>query len=68
MLFRSVNENFTRRLSWARGTIAIWDNRCTQHFAMNDYHGHRRHMRRVTVDPWPQEQGAVRGRTAAAVV
>jgi taurine dioxygenase len=45
----SVNENFTWRLSWARGMIAIWDNRCTQHFAMNDYHGHRREMVRTSV-------------------
>jgi taurine dioxygenase len=49
-LFRhSVNENFTWRLSWAKGTIAIWDNRCTQHFALNDYHGHRREMVRTSV-------------------
>jgi len=45
----SVNENFTWRLKWARGTLAIWDNRCTQHFALNDYHGHRREMVRTSV-------------------
>lgn len=44
-----VNENFTWRLKWAPGTLAIWDNRCTQHFAMNDYHGHRREMVRTSV-------------------
>jgi taurine dioxygenase len=45
----SVNENFTWRLRWAKGTLAIWDNRCTQHFALNDYHGHRREMVRTSV-------------------
>jgi taurine dioxygenase len=45
----SVNENFTWSLKWARGTLAIWDNRCTQHFALNDYHGHRREMVRTSV-------------------
>ncbi|MBI3675079.1 MAG: TauD/TfdA family dioxygenase [Proteobacteria bacterium] len=45
----SVNENFTWRLKWAKGTLAIWDNRSTQHFAMNDYHGFRREMVRTSV-------------------
>lgn len=49
----SVNENFTWRLRWARGTLAIWDNRCTQHFAMNDYQGHRREMVRTSVKGAP---------------
>jgi taurine dioxygenase len=45
----SVNENFTCRLRWRPGTIAIWDNRCTQHFAINDYAGERREMFRTSV-------------------
>ena len=45
----AANENFTWRLRWAPGTLAIWDNRCTQHFAVNDYHGHRREMVRTSV-------------------
>lgn len=45
----SVSEEFTWRLKWAEGTLAIWDNRSTQHFAMNDYHGHRREMVRTSV-------------------
>jgi taurine dioxygenase len=42
------------RLSWQKGTVTIWDNRCTQHFPVNDYHGYRRVMHRIIVSgPWP---------------
>ena len=32
-----------------QGSLAFWDNRCTQHNPINDYHGHRRVMHRITL-------------------
>ena len=40
---------FSCRLHWRRGTIAFWDNRATQHNPINDYHGYRRLMHRITI-------------------
>ena len=49
-LFRhQIRPEFTCRFRWQPGSLAIWDNRCAQHYAMNDYHGHKRVMHRVTL-------------------
>lgn len=37
------------RLKWQPGTIAFWDNRASQHYAVSDYWPQRRVMERVTV-------------------
>ncbi len=49
MLFaHAVQDEFTVRFRWQPGSVAIWDNRCTQHKPINDYRGHRV-MHRVTM-------------------
>ncbi|ANK81799.1 MAG: taurine dioxygenase [Rhizobiales bacterium NRL2] len=44
-----VKPEFTCRLVWQPGTIAFWDNRCAMHNPINDYHGFRRLMHRITL-------------------
>tara|TARA_R110002167_G_scaffold110199_2_gene280601 strand:+ start:360 stop:1202 length:843 start_codon:yes stop_codon:yes gene_type:complete len=41
---------FTCRFHWRRNSVAFWDNRCTQHYAIADYGGAHRLMHRVTVN------------------
>ena len=44
-----VRPEFTCRFRWEPGSLAFWDNRCAQHNPVNDYHGYRRIMQRVTL-------------------
>ena len=48
-----ARDGFNCRLQWQPGTVAIWDNRATWHWAMNDYHGHKRVMHRITLSGVP---------------
>lgn len=44
-----VRPEFTCRFQWRPGSLALWDNRCVQHNPVNDYHGFRRVMHRITL-------------------
>lgn len=46
----STRSEFTCRFKWKPGSIAFWDNRSTWHLAINDYHGERRLMHRITIE------------------
>jgi len=46
---RQTQHEICCRHQWQPGDLALWDNRCTLHFPVNDYHGHRRLMHRITL-------------------
>ena len=45
----AYKNEFTCRFKWTQGSLAIWDNRATQHCALNDYVGEQRLMHRITI-------------------
>ncbi len=53
-LYRHMSRpEFTYRFQWAPGSLAFWDNRATWHYAVNDYHGARRLLHRITLEGEP---------------
>lgn len=51
MLYRHIaRPEHTIRFRWQPGSLAFWDNRSTWHFAVNDYHGERRLLHRITLE------------------
>lgn len=44
-----IKPEFTCRFQWSVGALAFWDNRAAQHNPVNDYHGYRRIMHRLTL-------------------
>ncbi|MFN4185375.1 MAG: TauD/TfdA dioxygenase family protein [Hyphomonas sp.] len=46
----AMKPDHAHRFKWRPGSVAFWDNRATWHWAMNDYHGERRLMHRITIE------------------
>jgi taurine dioxygenase len=50
LLYRHIETNeFVYRHRWSKDDLLIWDNRCTQHLAVADYHPYERLMYRMNI-------------------
>ncbi|MBL95915.1 MAG: taurine dioxygenase [Magnetovibrio sp.] len=45
----AARPEFTCRYRWSPNTVGVWDNRCTLHYAVNDYYGAKRHFQRIAI-------------------
>jgi taurine dioxygenase len=46
---QQTRPEFSCRFRWRRDSLAFWDNRAAQHYPLNDYHGYRRALQRITL-------------------
>ena len=49
LMAHTSRPEFICRVRWEVGTLTMWDNRCCQHYALNDYQGQRRCVHKITV-------------------
>lgn len=54
LLRRSERPELQCRYRWTEGAVAVWDNRCTQHYAVDDYQGTRVGQRVTIVGDVPE--------------
>jgi alpha-ketoglutarate-dependent taurine dioxygenase len=71
-LFAMLQDHVTRlentvRWRWSVGDVVIWDNRATQHKAIDDYGEERRIVRRVTIDGYRSASMAGTAKDATAM-
>ncbi|MFT7474756.1 MAG: taurine dioxygenase [Verrucomicrobiales bacterium] len=61
LLLHIARHEHTFQFAWQPGSVAMWDNRSTWHWALNDYEGHRRQMHRITLAGETLSRSHVRG-------
>jgi taurine dioxygenase len=50
LFIHATRPEFCCRFRWSESAVAIWDNRCMQHYAVDDYQDYERLMYRVTIE------------------